>query len=304
MPGQQLWRDKAKQHGVEKACQPPQSTSQGERPQLVAKGEVAQRLHSVFVALDANQHPAKRRLQHAPQEQVHQHQRGQNEVEQMHFIAQLKRLPAKNGCRGFGVEVHPVRAAAQRRIVEDEVRHLGKSQRHHDEVDAFGAQHEQANQKRRQRCQRHRGWQHQPQAHGFKLRHEQRHRVGRNTEVRRMAEADQTGKAHQQIQAHGKNSHDQNLADDLDVERLTRQRDAGDDCQGDQFEDQRSVCVHGLSLFSGCLRGATAKPPPSPRTPRCPRVPGSAPCRRCRQSPRSGPQSAHPTPSQYHRSPR
>ena len=167
----------------------------------------------------------------------------------------------------------------------------------HDEIDAFGAQHEQTDDEGGERGECDRCGQHVPQAGRLVLRAQDRHRVGRDAEVGRMAEADQAGEAHQQVQAHREDRHHQDLAHDLDVERLARQRHTGDDRDRDQLEDERSLCVHGLSLSSGCLQGATAGPPPSRHTPRCRTARGRAPCRRYRRNPRSAPRPARPTPS-------
>jgi hypothetical protein len=116
------------------------------------------------------------------------------------------------------VDVEAVRAA-QRLVVEEQVEHhLRERHRDHDEVDAVGAHHEEADDQRSQPRGQHGHRQGPPQADGLALRREEGQRVARQAEVGRVAQRHQAGHALQQIQAHGEDRQDHHARDHLRVE--------------------------------------------------------------------------------------
>jgi hypothetical protein len=58
-------------------------------------------------------------------------------------------LTAGNGDLGPDVDGDTVRSTREFGIVEEEEQHLAEGERHHDEIDAAGTQHQRANQQGR-----------------------------------------------------------------------------------------------------------------------------------------------------------
>ncbi len=249
VPGQQLRRHEAEQHRVQEAGQPGQRAGQHEGAELVAEGRVAERAHAVLVGLDADQHPPERRAQHAQQQQVHQHQRNQDEVIELVAFVQVERHPPAQPRLRPEIEIDAVRAAAERGVVEQVEGHLREGKGHHDEIDALGAQHQHADQQRRQRRGQHRRRQHQPQVGRIVLWRDQRHRVGGDAEEGGMAEADQAGEADQQVEAHREDAEHQDLGHQLDVELRADQRVGRQRGQRDELEN-RQRAHHHEALFN------------------------------------------------------
>src|SRR4029453_15655498 len=115
----------------------------GERPrereacELVAIDREAQRAHPMLVAADSSQRVTERRGQTHAQQDESDHQPPENEIVEVRWIAEVERSSATD--RRGRLEVHrdSIGAAAELRVVKDEIEHLRQGKSHHDEVDAF-----------------------------------------------------------------------------------------------------------------------------------------------------------------------
>jgi hypothetical protein len=127
------------------------------------------------------------------------------------------------------VDVEAVRAA-QDLVVEEEVEHhLRERHGDHDEVDAVGAHHEEADDQCGQAGGQHGRRQRPPQAHGRARGGQEGQGITGQAEVGRMAQRHQARHALQQVQAHGEDRHDHHARDHLGIE-VGADEGEGDEC--------------------------------------------------------------------------
>src|ERR1700686_5205018 len=140
LPPAELCRvDESVERGIEVPCEPRERASDDERDQLITLRREAERAHPLLIAADADEHVAKRRPQHPRQDQIYDNERHPDADVRSRTIGKVERPYA-----GAIVDIEPVGAAEIGRLVEHVVEHLRERQRHHDEVNAAGAQAEPA----------------------------------------------------------------------------------------------------------------------------------------------------------------
>jgi len=126
--------------------------------------------------------------------------------------------------------------------MEQEEQHLAEGERHHDEINAAGAQRESADDERGERRRRDSERQRQPERAGLVLRRGERQHVAGKAEERGVAEA---AEADDEVQRHRQEPHDQDLGRELHVvgRNEERQRDRGGEerCGREAARDRRSA---------------------------------------------------------------
>ncbi len=124
--------------------------------QLVRVGREAGGAHALLVDADARQRAPEARTLQQREEAEHQPpgRRARSSTARAARRGRAGQLPSR--ATGLTYEVDAVGAAAERRVVHHVVGHLREGQRHHDEVDALGAQRQRAHEERVGRSHRHR----------------------------------------------------------------------------------------------------------------------------------------------------
>ena len=239
----------------QRARQPRQRAGQHEGRQLQPEGGEAQRLHPHLVLADADQRPPETRID---QPVEHQHHRGEQQHHQrgeLRIAGQVnpgQRLPAR--------QVHAIFAAPGLQADCQVVDHLREGQRDHDEVDAARSQRDRAHHRRERRRGQHRQ-RPRHQRIGDTLHAQDARDIGAHAEERRMAQADQSAKAQDQIQAGGQQREDQHAPQEARVElQPEMRRDPGKD-RGQREQHPRQGGQPGPSVRTGAHARAGNNPP-------------------------------------------
>jgi hypothetical protein len=128
----------------------------------------------VLVDLDAHQRAAETGAEDATQQEVGRGREEQHQPVELVELFQVDQDRVAEVHGRLGIDVDAVGAAAELGVVEDEVQHLGEGQRHHDEIDAARAQHQQAGDQREGDADSDRRGQGPPQAGRLVFRPDQR----------------------------------------------------------------------------------------------------------------------------------
>ena len=130
--------------------------------------------------------------------------------------------------------------------MEQEEQHLAEGERHHDEIDAAGAQRESADGERGERRRRDGERQRQPERAGLVLRRGERQHIAGKAEERGVAKADEAAEADDEIQRHRQKAHDQDLGGELHVvgRNEERQRDRDGEERGGREAARDRRCAH------------------------------------------------------------
>ena len=141
--------------------------------------------------------------------------------------------------------------------MEQEEQHLAEGERHHDEIDAAGAQRESADGERGERRRRDRERQGQPERAGLVLRRRERQHIAGKAEERGVAQADEAAEADDEVQRHRQKPHDQDLGGELHV--VGRNEERQRDRDGEKRDRQESARDHAPAHRSFVHRGHTLK---------------------------------------------
>ena len=166
-------------------------------------------------------------------------------------------LQVQTHCGGvrLEVDVDAIRAAQCLVVEEQEVDHLGECHRHHDEIDAVGTDHEEADHQGRQARSGGRQGQAPPQRNRVVRWREEGQRVACQPEVGGVAQRHQSGDALQQVQTHGEDGQDHHLREHLQVEVTPFHGDErkGGERQGSQGQQDLDAA---RQFFKGGFGGA------------------------------------------------
>ena len=162
---------------------------------------------------------AERRAQHDAQKREHRDQQHEHAVVDVRRVGEIERREAADRRDRLEIHADPVRAAAEFRVVEEEIEHLREREGHHDEVDALHAHDEHADRERRDSGREHRRRQREPEVGRLVLRRHQAERVRADAEERRVAERDEPGVSDEKVERKREDREDHHLGDELDVER-------------------------------------------------------------------------------------
>jgi len=229
--------DEAVERRVEIARDARDRSGDDEGHQLVAAGGEAERPGALLVAVDPSEHAAEGRAQEALQQEVRQHQRGEDEEIGGGPIGEVEQRLAEEREQRLLREVESVGAAEPGRLAEEIEEHLREGERHHDEVDAGRAQAQPADAERGEGGAEQRERQREERVDQLEAIGQPDQRIGREAEEGRVRQAHQPGVADQQIEADGEDAGDHRLAEELHPEAIADPGD-GEQREGAREEDR------------------------------------------------------------------
>ena len=225
--------------GHERAGESRDAAGDDEDDELVRVGREADGGRAPLVVANAADHHAELRLDDPVREQHDQHQQNKHDVIEGRVIGEGNEPQTVALGQGEAVVAAPI-AQALGEVVD----HLGKRERHHDELEAARAQRERSD----RQCEQHRYQNGERPGHeGVTEAVDRQHArgVGADAEQRRLPEGDQPAIAEQKVDAERRHAVDGDLRRESGVigAAIGRQHDR----DGEQKEEQRAASKRHLS---------------------------------------------------------